>query len=171
MTSSARYWRADGGYQDAPNSQSPAAAEHQSCKPARYWRADGGYQDVTLTAAPPPPYAATARPDMFFFPPGAQWCVQQPYFLNMPIGIQGVCSPPPAYSPLSLRLTPRPPTGEKEEGQEEEEKKEKKVILYAPPKVDKETIYMFDKPGNHTMLHIFNKGAPVWEEKYKKEKL
>lgn len=52
---------------------------------------------------------------------------------------------------------------------EKAEKDKKKENVVAAPKLPKQANYLFDK--EHTMVHIFNKAAPVWTAKYREEKL
>ena len=133
-----------------------------SDKPARYWRADGGYQDA------PPPQAMAPYYCMPNFAPW--WCQpwQQQGYANTPYPVAGLCTPPPAYGQQSPPPPPLPPAPTQEYKKKEEEK-EKKGNSYAPPKMPNGANYMFDR--HHTMVHVFNKAAAVWEEKYRKEKL
>ena len=161
----ARYWRADGGYQNAP--PTPGLSTASIVCTVRYWRADGGYQDVFA----PPQAAPMANPQMMFCYPSylPYWPQAQGGYIQGPIGIGGLYSPPPPYAspvpPAQVPLPPCPPV----ECKKEEEKKPGN--LYAPPALPHGANYMFDKGENHTMLHIFNKAAPVWTEKYRNEKL
>lgn len=67
---------------------------------------------------------------------------------------------------------PAPPKDDTNDEKKKEEKKEKKQEEnpWAPPKLEDGESYLF--PGNHTMIHVFNKAAPIWnKEKYAKENL
>lgn len=86
-------------------------------------------------------------------------------------------TPPPPYAPAAPAAGEKKADEKKEEKAEEKEaeeagaKEEKKAEENpnAPPQLDEGVSYMFDT--GHTMLHIFNKAAPVWEEKYQKQEL
>lgn len=172
MTPSPRYWRASGGYQDVPAPASP---------PAHTWRANGGYQDVKESATP------EQKPGMYW-PPWycTQWAGQQ--YVRGPVPVNGVYSHPQAMPPQWIGPygvgyagpsggTPPPPyvapapAAEKAKDEKAAETEEEKKVENpnAPPKLDEGVNYMFDK--EHTMLHIFNKAAPIWEEKYQKQEL
>lgn len=175
MTSPPIYWRANGGYQSAP----------QPDLPARTWRANGGYQDVEASSPPQPEQQQTPM----YWPPWycTQWTGQQ--YMRGPVPVNGVFGgypqqmptswygwgTPPGYAtPPPPYVTPPPPAEEKkeeeekkDEGKQDEEQKVENPD--APPKLDEGMNYMFD--NGHTMLHIFNKAAPIWEEKYHKQEL
>jgi hypothetical protein len=73
-------------------------------------------------------------------------------------------SPPPPDADGKL---PSPPPKDDKKGEKkgEAKKKEKKENPCAPPKMPDGCNYMYDK--SHTILHIFCKTHPVWEDKYK----
>lgn len=118
-----------------------------------------------------------------YWPPWycTQWAGQQ--YVRGPVPVNGVYScpqamPPQCWGPYAFGggtppppyLPPAPAAKEEEKEQKAEEKKEEKIKNPdAPPKLDEGVNYMFDK--GHTMLHIFNKAAPIWEEKYQKQEL
>lgn len=117
-----------------------------------------------------------------YWPPWycAQWTGQQ--YVRGPVPIGGIysqpqwCGPPAFIWPGHTAATPPPPYAAvapevKEEKKEpkKEEKDKKPENLCAPPQLDRGVNYMFDT--EHTMLHIFNKAAPIWEEKYHKQEL
>lgn len=174
-----RYWRADGGYQDVP----PPPPPPQVPQPMRmYWiQTPYGWQ-MSPYCQPqcPPGYSPYPTPQEL--PPAYQQCAPQ-RFVQGPIPIAGLCTPPPDYRKLSPPppALPSPPMHEKkeEDGEEDDEsevveivevkKKKKQHNEAAPPKLVKHGNYMYDKA--HTMVHIFNKAAPVWTDKYRKEKL
>lgn len=84
-----------------------------------------------------------------------------------PIGIAGLCAPvpiasPAAVAPVQAVTAPASPP---------KKKRKPKNNPWAPPKLDDGVNYMFPKEEDHTMLHIFNKAAPVWKEKYRTQKL
>ena len=96
-----------------------------------------------------------------------------------PVYIKGLRLPPPEYKKLSPpppgvygNLLPAPPKLEKKEekkddakAKDEKKEKPKKENRNAPPKMPGGCNYMFDK--HHTMVHIFNKASPIWDDKYK----
>ena len=167
-----------------------------SNKAARYWRADGGYQDVPAAqatpAAPPPGYPfyqmATMQPYQCY-PGYQQWqCQPQPEadyqrfqyqwqcqpngYIQGPIGVGGLWLPPPRYEDVSPPPPSPwccPPAPPKEDKKKDEKKDDKKGNPYAPPKLPEGANYLFDK--ENMMVHIFNKAAPVWSEKYRNRTL
>ena len=150
--------------------------------PAYYWRADGGYQEVS-EAQPQQPIAtmcgcqlknAVSMPT-FLYPGFAPWMLPQGY-MQGPIGVHGLSSPPPPYhanpvanaEPCTLpapavQAPSKPPDAPKKE---EHKKKENP---WAPPEHPHGANYLFD--SEHTMLHIFQKAAPIWTEKYRGQEL
>lgn len=163
------YWRPNGGFQPAPPPPSPAA---------HTWRAQGGYRDLKSS-----PQQQKARGTMHW-PPWycTQWagqhCVRGPVPVNCVFSCPpppqmpppawwgwGVQGPPPPYAPVA------PPASAKAEEKKKDQKREEAKVENpdAPPKLDEGVNYMFHT--GHTMLHIFNKAAPIWEEKYKGQEL
>jgi hypothetical protein len=130
-------------------------------------------------------------------PPGYQPypAMHPPAAVHGPIPIAGIGTPPPPYGGLSPPPPPAPyapiaekgeksdgdggKKGEDDEGKkaeaknEAESKGEKKAVekgnAYAPPKLGKGANYMFDPQS--TWIHVFNKAAPVWTQKYRNEQL
>lgn len=132
-----------------------------------------------------------------YWPPWycAQWAGQQ--YVQGPVPVNGLYGyptqgmppqqwgwgyGPPGYGWPGMGTTPPPPytapapAAEERKEEKAEEKKEEGQEAGkapenpdAPPKLDEGVNYMFDT--GHTMLHIFNKAAPVWEEKYHKQEL
>ena len=157
MNSTARTWRADGGYQNVP--QAAPAAQSAQQQAAMYW----------------PPWYCTQW--------AGQQCVRGPvpvaglssYPAQMPYWQAGYV--PPQFQIPSAGTPPPPypapaPCDKKEEKTDEktDEKEEEKVVNpYAPPTLGPGVNYLFD--NGHTMLHIFSKAAKIWEPKYEKENL
>lgn len=90
----------------------------------------------------------------------------------------GAQGPPPPYAavaaPAPAKVEEKKEDEKKDEEKKAEEKTEKKEEAKvenpdAPPKLDEGVNYMFHT--GHTMLHIFNKAAPIWEEKYHQQEL
>ncbi|KAK5168614.1 uncharacterized protein LTR77_005923 [Saxophila tyrrhenica] len=165
----------------------------------------GWVQQPNVNPHPPPGYAPYPQhaPPPYHQPCAPQQYTPQQYvpqyaprkgavYVEGPIPIARLYSPPPEYGRVSPPPPPLAPAAvpEKEkESKEDEEKeeqpaeeggpeqeievKEKKKQERAPvarlPKLEKHTNYLFDK--EHTMVHVFNKAAPVWMEKYRKERL
>ena len=160
---------------------------------AKWWRAEGGYQDVpakreeAAVVVSPPPQASMCfcqtyeRPYAFpFGPTFTPWLMPQGGYVQGPIPVAGLSSPPPPYitagEPAATCAPPQvcaPPEAEKKEDKEdkkcEEKKVEKRVNPWAPPKLPVGANYLFD--GDHTMVHIFKKAAPIWTEKYRTQQL
>ena len=149
---SAKWWRADGGYQDVP--EEPQQALFNMCFCQTY---GGGYGG--------PGYGQAFGP----------WILPQTRFLQGPIPIAGLSSPPPPYAPFGaptpacVPLACAPPEPEKKEDKKEEKKEDKKENPWAPPKLPDGANYLFD--GEHTMINIFRKAAPIWTEKYRTQTL
>ena len=152
--------------------------------PAKYWRFEGGYQEASEPTPDPAAPCQQIMAGWNCVPNNSPWgCAPCGYpgwlppgpFAPGPVYINGLQTPPPAYgvvSPPPPNADPTLPPAPPEDGKKGEEKKknkckEKKENPYAPPKMPEGCNYMFDK--EHTMLHIFNKTHAVWEEKYKKE--
>ena len=161
---SAKWWRADGGYQDVPEErQQPDQANMCLCQ--GFGRGVG------------PGYEYTHA----FNPTFAPWMMPQTSFIRGPIGIAGLSSPPPPppYAPLGgpapvcappiACAPPEPEKKDKNEEKNEEKKKKKQENLWAPPKLPDGANYMFD--GEHTTIHIFRKAAAIWTEKYRGQEL
>lgn len=149
--------------------------------PAKYWRFEGGYQDAPEPEPEPPaPYPMMAGwncvPNYASPWGGGPWGYpgwQPPQaFMPGPVYINGLQTPPPVYANLSPpppdvdeNLPSAPP--EDDEEKKKEEKCKKKKNYYAPPSMPPHCNYMFD--NEHTILHIFNRTSEVWKEKYKNE--
>ncbi|KAK3709995.1 hypothetical protein LTR37_010614 [Vermiconidia calcicola] len=148
MPGQARHWRADGGYQDAPEPPTPVPV----CLPAMYCYPGYG-----------PGYGGGYNPWMcqpyYQCPPYQQY----QNYVEGPVGIAGLYTPPPPYGNLS---PPPPPPAPPKEEKKDGEQKDKRC---APPKLPEGANYLFDK--DNTMLHVFSKAAPIWTEKYHTEKL
>lgn len=126
---------------------------------------------------PTPPTEPTPQPaavQMFYLPTPlapVPWAWQPAPWLRAPVGINGLCTAPvPAPPPAAAEaLVPPPPAETREEKKVAKEKKAKKFNANAPPSLAKGVNYMY--PLEHTILHIFRKAAPVWEERYRGRKL
>lgn len=125
-----------------------------------------------------------AAPPPFWYYPQAQWWPTPNWWMQGPIPLNGLYTPTPppqyvhtpppgegVYLPPAVagEKTAAEPKEKKEEKEDEEEKDGKPKNAAAPPGLQEGENYMFDQ--EHTMLHIFNKAAPVWAEKYRTEKL
>ncbi|KXT00850.1 hypothetical protein AC578_966 [Pseudocercospora eumusae] len=117
------------------------------------WRHDQGYLPppgsvpVPIIPAMSAPvhqiaYQAPPPPPAYCFPPG------QPVL---------AAAPPPPPKPSSLAPS---------HCSKKSDSKPPPASDYAPPSLRPGINYLFASPNNHTILHIFSKAAPIWEEKY-----
>ena len=104
-------------------------------------------------------------------------------FVQGPIPLAALLASRPPYAPLigqpsspaqaqvDAQTPPSPPAAEPKKDEKKDDKKEdkKEPNAYAPTELPEGVSYMFD--NEHTMLHIFNKAAPIWTEKYRTQKL
>jgi len=95
------------------------------------------------------------------------------HYFPGPIGIHGVAqrTPAPPAPARAVQAKPAAPKPEKKEEakpapkpEKKEEAKTKAKISRAPPPLKEGVSYMF--PLEHTTIHIFQKPAPIWMEKY-----
>ncbi|TKA23586.1 hypothetical protein B0A50_07420 [Salinomyces thailandicus] len=128
-----------------------------------------------------------APPHPFYYIAPGPTCA----YLNGPMGINGLFTPPPSYQILASTPTPiqkpappapkapkkkialpplpPPPPPPPPEPQKKSEIAIKKTSnFYAPPSIPPGTNYWF--PAERTQLHIFNKGVKIWEERWKGDK-
>ena len=124
-------------------------------------------RDVKKVPTPP------RQPEMYW-PPWycTQWAGQQ--YVRGPVPVEGVYSCPQAMSspwggPYGFGGPPPPYAAAPPAEKKEEKKEEKLENPDAPPKLDEGVNYMLH--NGHTMLHIFNKAAAVWDEKYRTQEL
>lgn len=166
-------------------------------QPVNQWRADKG---LTCPPTPPPPPSPPPPPPqppatiMFHAPPHPFYYIAPGptcAYLNGPMGINGLFTPPPSYQILASTPTPiqkpappapkapkkkialpplpPPPPPPPPEPQKKSEIAIKKTSnFYAPPSIPPGTNYWF--PAERTQLHIFNKGVKIWEERWKGDK-
>lgn len=151
------------------------------------WRADGGYRYTPIPS--PAMYYVPAPPPQVIFIPGPIGVYGVTGYVETPPTYEesqagGKCGafteeikiPPPPPPPLPLlhkSPPPNPSTPEKkkEENNNGDAKKDQapKYNFYRPPPQHPATNYMF--PLETTKIHIFNKGAKVWQPKYQGVKL
>ncbi|KAK3672142.1 hypothetical protein LTR78_007895 [Recurvomyces mirabilis] len=127
------------------------------------WRTNGGYQ-----SHPPLP-----APGMLFVPAPPPFMQAPVQYYPGPVGIHSVAhrrsTPPPPPPPAPAKKAeakpaPKPASEPAPKPEKKEEPKPKAKISRAPPPLKDGVNYMFAL--EHTTIHIFQKPAPIWMEKY-----